>query len=82
MVMTFVMSGFYDREDLDLKTRILYTIAALTVLGRQTQRVVYVDRATGATTEEIREAILQMAEFWGFQAIWDPLLTMKVCLDI
>lgn len=79
MVMSFVMTDLYGRDGLDLKTRLLCTIAALTVLGRQTQLAVHVDRAVGAgaTREEIREVILQMAGFGGFPATWDALLTLK-----
>ena len=79
MVMSFVMADLYGREGLDLKTRLLCTIAALTVMGRQTQLAVHVDRAigAGATQTEIREVILQMAGFGGFPATWDALLTMK-----
>lgn len=79
MVMSFVMADLYGREGLDLKTRLLCTIAALTVMGRQTQLAMHVDRAigAGATQTEIREVILQMAGFGGFPATWDALLTMK-----
>ncbi|MEE2754050.1 MAG: carboxymuconolactone decarboxylase family protein [Candidatus Latescibacterota bacterium] len=79
MVMSFVMSDLYGREGLDLKTRLLCTIAALTVMGRQAQLAVHVDRAigAGASAEEIREVILQMAGFGGFPATWDALLTLK-----
>jgi 4-carboxymuconolactone decarboxylase len=79
MVMSFVMTDLYGRDGLDLKTRLLCTIAALTVMGRQTQLGVHVDRAigVGATEEEIREVILQMAGFGGFPATWDALLTLK-----
>ena len=78
-VMEFVMSDLYGRDGLDLKTRLLCTIAALTVLGRQTQLAVHVDRAVGAgaTIEEIREVILQMSAFGGFPAAWDALLTLQ-----
>jgi 4-carboxymuconolactone decarboxylase len=83
MVMSFVMSDLYGRDGLDMKTRLLCTIAALTVLGRQTQLAVHVDRAigAGATSEEIREVILQMAGFGGFPSTWDALLTLKARLE-
>ena len=83
MVMSFVMSDLYGREGLDLKTRLLCTIAALTVQGRQTQLAVHVDRAigVGATPREILEVILQMAGFGGFPATWDALVTLKERLE-
>ena len=83
MVMSFVMADLYGRDGLDLKTRLLCTIASLTVLGRQTQLAVHVDRAigAGATPAEIREVILQMAGFGGFPATWDALVTLKKRLE-
>jgi len=52
-------------------------------MGRQTQLAVHVDRAlgVGATAEEIREVILQMAGFGGFPASWDGLLTLQERLE-
>ena len=47
-VMEFVMGDLYSRDGLDLKTRLLCTIAALTVLGRQDQLRVHIARAVGA----------------------------------
>jgi 4-carboxymuconolactone decarboxylase len=48
-------------------------------MGRQAQLAVHLDRAigAGASAEEIREVILQMAGFGGFPATWDALLTLK-----
>ena len=69
----------YGREGLDLKTRLLCTIAALTVLGRREQLAVHVDRALGcgATTVEIEEVMLQMSAFGGFPAAWDALSVLR-----
>lgn len=60
IAMAFVMKDLYGRDGLDLKTRLLCTIAALTVIGWPTQLSVHVGRAigTGATPAEIREVIL------------------------
>ena len=76
-VMEFVMGDLYARDGLDLKTRFLCTVAALTVLGRQAQLSVHIERAlgAGATAEEVKEVILQMCAFGGFPATWDALLT-------
>ena len=41
LVMAHVMHDLYGREGLDLKTRLLCTIAALTVLGRREQLAVH-----------------------------------------
>lgn len=62
----------YARPGLDLKTRQLCTIAALTVLGGQTgpQLKVNIEHtlAAGATKQEIVEAIWQMAVYGGLPA--------------
>ncbi|MCP5371924.1 MAG: carboxymuconolactone decarboxylase family protein [Hyphomicrobiales bacterium] len=62
----------YARPGLDLRTRQLCTVAALTVLGGQTgpQLKINVDHAlaAGATAREILEAIWQMAVYGGMPA--------------
>ncbi len=78
-VMAYVMNDLYARPGLDVKTRLLCTIAALTVTGRQAQLRVHYERALGcgATVEEIEEVVLQMAAFGGFPATWDALQTLR-----
>ena len=75
LVMTHVMHDLYGRPGLSLKTRLLCTIAALTVLGRQEQLAVHIERALGcgSTRTEIEEVMLQMSAFGGFPATWDAL---------
>ena len=82
-VMEFVMGDLYARDGLDLKTRFLCTVAALTVLGRQDQLRAHIDRAlgAGATPSEIEEVILQMCAFGGFPATWDALVTAREVLE-
>ncbi|WP_153768109.1 carboxymuconolactone decarboxylase family protein [Labrenzia sp. CE80] len=62
----------YARPGLDLKTRQLCTIAALTVLGGQTapQLKINIEHtlASGASRTEIIEAIWQMAVYGGLPA--------------
>ncbi|MFS4438231.1 carboxymuconolactone decarboxylase family protein [Paracoccaceae bacterium GXU_MW_L88] len=62
----------YARAGLDLKTRQLCTIAALTVLGGQTAPQLKVNvahsLAAGASQTEILEAIWQMAVYGGMPA--------------
>jgi 4-carboxymuconolactone decarboxylase len=79
LVMEFVMADLYARDGLDLKTRLLCTVSALTVLGRQDQLRVHIQRAlgAGATQQELEEVILQMCAFGGFPATWDALITAK-----
>lgn len=78
-VMAFVMGDLYAREGLDVKTRLLCTVAALTVLGRQDQLRVHLERAlgVGATQKELEEVMLQMCAFGGFPATWDALVTAE-----
>ena len=63
----------FNREGLDAKTRLLVTIAALTVLGAQAepQLKLTVRHAleAGATEREIAEVIWQMSMFGGLPAM-------------
>lgn len=63
----------FNREGLDAKTRLLVTIAALTVLGAQAepQLRLAIRHAleAGATTREIAEVIYQMSMFGGLPAM-------------
>lgn len=62
----------YAREGLDLKTRQLATVAALTAIGGQTgpQLKVNIEHtlAAGASEREVLEVILQMAAYGGWPA--------------
>ncbi|UYV36089.1 carboxymuconolactone decarboxylase family protein [Rhodobacteraceae bacterium D3-12] len=62
----------YAREGLDLKTRQLCTVAALTALGGQTGPQLKINientRAAGASEREIFEVIWQMAVYGGMPA--------------
>ena len=79
LVMEHVMHDLYGRDGLDIKTRLLCTIAALTVLGRPQQLAVHIDRALGcgSTRTEIEEVMLQMSAFGGFPATWDALTVLQ-----
>lgn len=71
-VVDFAYGQQYSRDGLDLKTRFLATIAALTALGGQTrpQLKVNIEGAlkAGASEREIGEVIWQMALYGGFPA--------------
>ncbi len=60
----------WAREELDLRTRSLVTIALLAALGRweQLEGHLRASRNTGATPEEIREALLHVAVYAGVPA--------------
>jgi 4-carboxymuconolactone decarboxylase len=63
----------FNREGLDAKTRLLVTVAALTVLGAQAepQMRLTIRHAleAGATKREIAEVIYQMSMFGGLPAM-------------
>ena len=63
----------FNREGLDAKTRLLVTLAALTVLGAQAEpqlRMTIRHALTaGATKREIAEVIWQMSMFGGLPAM-------------
>jgi len=71
----------FNREGLDAKTRLLVTIAALTVLGAQAepQLKLAVRHAlqAGATEREIAEVIWQMSMFGGLPAMQKALETAQ-----
>jgi 4-carboxymuconolactone decarboxylase len=63
----------FNREGLDAKTRLLVTIAALTVLGAQAEAQLKLTirhaLEAGATQREIAEVIWQMSMFGGVPAM-------------
>ncbi len=63
----------FNREGLDAKTRLLVTVAALTVLGAQAEPQIKLTvrnaLAAGATKREIAEVIWQMSMFGGLPAM-------------
>ncbi|PTE21803.1 hypothetical protein C5F48_10350 [Cereibacter changlensis JA139] len=69
----------FNREGLDARTRLLVTVAALTVLGAQAEPQMRLTirhaLAAGATKREIAEVIYQMSMFGGVPA-------MQKALDI
>ena len=75
----------YARPNLDLKTRQLCTISALTVLGGQTAPQLKITikhtLAAGATREEIIEAIWQMAVYGGLPAAINGLNAAQELFD-
>ena len=81
-VLDFVYGEIYAGEALDPKTRALCTVSMLGVLGQQLQLGVYVRAASrlGASEEEIREVLRQVAVYAGFPAAWNALATAKAAL--
>jgi 4-carboxymuconolactone decarboxylase len=74
-VLGILAGEVWSRQALDLRTRSLVTIAGLTALGRTRGLALNIEMAlhNGASREEIRETMLQMAFYAGFPAAWEGL---------
>ncbi len=74
-VLSVLAGRVWTRPGLDLRSRSLVTIGALTALGRTRALDLNVEMAlkNGATRDEIREAILHLAFYAGFPAAWEAL---------
>ncbi|MDX6583238.1 MAG: 4-carboxymuconolactone decarboxylase [Solirubrobacterales bacterium] len=81
-VVDFVYEDVYAGETLDPKTRALCTISMLACLDQQLQLGVYVRAAVrnGASEEEVREVLRQVAVYAGFPSSWNALETMRKAL--
>jgi 4-carboxymuconolactone decarboxylase len=82
-VMEFVYGEVYAGDVLDPKTRALCTVAMLASTGQQLQLGVYVRsaRRQGASEEEVREVLRQVAVYAGFPAAWNALATMNAARE-
>jgi 4-carboxymuconolactone decarboxylase len=82
-IIDFVYGEIYAGDVLDGKTRALCTVAMLAALGEQLQLGVYVQaaRRQGASEEEIREVLRQVAVYAGFPSAWNALATMRTSLE-
>ena len=79
-IIEYPFGDIYQREGLDLKTRELVTVAALTALGHcQPQLNVHINGAlnVGCTQQEIVEVILQMSVYAGFPAALNGMFVAK-----
>lgn len=74
-----VFGDLYARPHLDLKTRVMITLVALSVQGRMAQFRGYVKAALrhGWTREQIVEAIVQLAPYQGVPGTHDALAAAK-----
>ena len=75
LILEFVAGRIWTRSGLDLKTRSLSTVAALTALGRTSALELNIRMAlgNGATKEDVLEIMLHMAPYAGFPAAWDAM---------
>ncbi|GGY72071.1 4-carboxymuconolactone decarboxylase [Cellvibrio zantedeschiae] len=79
----FPFGDIYSRPGLDLKSREIATVAALTALGNcAPQLKVHLQAAlnVGCTEDELKEVILQMAVYAGFPAALNGMLAFKEVL--
>ena len=78
-IIDFVYGQVYSSAALDAKTRALITVAMLGVLDQQFQLAVYIRSAMrlGATEEQIRDVLRQVAVYAGFPVSWNGLDTAK-----
>ncbi|MEM7445525.1 MAG: carboxymuconolactone decarboxylase family protein [Pseudomonadota bacterium] len=79
-VFGFAFTDVLDRPGLDLKTREMLTVAALTAMGTAPSQLEYHIRAAlnlGVSREEIVEIILQMAVYAGVPAFMNGIATAK-----
>lgn len=76
----FPFGDIYSRPQLDLKSREIGVVAALTALGNATPQLkVHIHGAlnVGCTREEVVEIIMQMAVYAGFPAALNGLFAAK-----
>lgn len=76
----FTFGDIYSRPGLDLRSREIATVAALTALGNAAPQLkVHIGAAlhVGLTQDEIIEVIMQMAVYAGFPAALNGLFAAK-----
>lgn len=80
LTIEFPFGDIYSRPELDLKSREIATVAALTAMGTATAQLkVHIHGAlnVGCTETEVIEVILQMAVYAGFPAALNGMFAAK-----
>lgn len=80
----FPFGDIYARPGLDLRSREIATVAALTAMGNAAPQLkvhIAAARHVGLTQEEIVEVIVQMAVYAGFPAALNGLFAAKEVFD-
>ena len=76
----FPFGDIYSRPGLDLRSREIAVVAALTAMGNATPQLkVHIQAAlnVGVTREEVVETIMQMAVYAGFPAALNGMMAAK-----
>jgi 4-carboxymuconolactone decarboxylase len=84
LLIEFPFGDIYSRPGLDLKSREIVTVAALTALGTASPQLkVHIHGAlnVGCTRQEIIEVMMQMAVYAGFPAALNGLFAAKEVFD-
>ena len=78
-VVEFPYSEIYTRDKVDLKTREICTVAALTVLGTVPQLKDHINAAlnVGNSPTEVVEIIMQMSAYCGFPKAINGIMAAK-----
>lgn len=79
-IVEFPYSEIYTREEVDLKTRELCTVAALTAMGTagpQLKDHIGAALRVGNSPKEIAEIIMQMSAYAGFPAAINGIMAAK-----
>jgi 4-carboxymuconolactone decarboxylase len=79
-IIEFAFGDVFSRPGLDLKSREIATVAALTALGTATPQLkVHINAAlnVGCTRQEVIEIIIQMAVYAGFPAALNGMFAAK-----
>jgi 4-carboxymuconolactone decarboxylase len=80
LLIEFPFGDIYSRPGLDLKSREIAVVAALTALGNATPQLkVHINGAlnVGCSEQEVVEVIMQMAVYAGFPAALNGLFAAK-----
>ncbi|WP_462172837.1 carboxymuconolactone decarboxylase family protein [Pseudoalteromonas xiamenensis] len=80
----YPFGDIYARSGLDLKSREIATVAALTALGHCTPQLkVHLNAAlnVGCTEDEIKEILLQMSVYAGFPTALNGMFAFKDVLE-
>ncbi|MFO7987645.1 MAG: carboxymuconolactone decarboxylase family protein [Desulfatiglandaceae bacterium] len=84
LLIEFPFGDVYSRPGLDLKSREIATVAALTAMGTAAPQLkVHVHGAlnVGCSPQEVIEIMIQMAVYAGFQAALNGLFAAKEVFD-